>query len=217
MDTDRLELKTLVRITAVVLAVELAVILIASVVPFSGLVVLGAGRLVQIGLMLYLLSRWDRGGAAIGLRQSEIRPGLKTGLIWSAGFGLLVAAGYGLMRVMGLNPVHWLGGGLSTDSLKIFLYFLVGGLVSPVAEEIFFRGMVYGYFRRWGRLLALTASTAFFALAHVPNSGIPIFQIVGGILFALAFEATRNLMTPITIHVLGNWAIYAVLLTRISQ
>jgi membrane protease YdiL (CAAX protease family) len=33
-------------------------------------------------------------------------------------------------------------------------------------------------------------------------------QIIGGIVFALAYEASGNLLVPITIHVLGNLAIF---------
>jgi hypothetical protein len=35
-------------------------------------------------------------------------------------------------------------------------------------------------------------------------------QIVGGVLFAIAYEIEGNLMTPITIHSLGNLAIFTI-------
>jgi hypothetical protein len=34
-------------------------------------------------------------------------------------------------------------------------------------------------------------------------------QAVGGILFAVAYEVERSLLVPITIHVLGNLAIFS--------
>jgi len=53
-------------------------------------------------------------------------------------------------------------------------------------------------------------STLTFVLVH-PSAfhGIPLTQAVGGILFALTYEKERNLMAPITLHVLGNSAIFA--------
>jgi hypothetical protein len=43
------------------------------------------------------------------------------------------------------------------------------------------------------------------------NTGfIPITQLVGGIVFALAYEKEKNLMAPITIHCLGNLAIFSI-------
>ncbi|MBW2341949.1 MAG: CPBP family intramembrane metalloprotease [Deltaproteobacteria bacterium] len=38
--------------------------------------------------------------------------------------------------------------------------------------------------------------------------GIPLPQVVGGIVFAVAYEIEGSLMVPITIHVLGNLAIF---------
>jgi membrane protease YdiL (CAAX protease family) len=92
------------------------------------------------------------------------------------------------------------------------MFFVVGGVLSPVAEEVLFRGVLYGFFRRWGVAAALIASTLLFVAAHRPGSVLPIPQIVGGVLFALAFERTRNLMTPITIHVLGNLGLFVLAL-----
>jgi hypothetical protein len=36
-----------------------------------------------------------------------------------------------------------------------------------------------------------------------------VTQVVGGILFAAAYEIEKNLVVPITIHCLGNLAIFA--------
>jgi membrane protease YdiL (CAAX protease family) len=57
--------------------------------------------------------------------------------------------------------------------------------------------------------LALIGTTVIFVLAHAIISRIPLTQIVGGIVFAVAYEVEGNLMVPITIHVLGNMAIFA--------
>jgi len=57
---------------------------------------------------------------------------------------------------------------------------------------------------------ALLLSTAVFVMAHAIFQWIPLPQIVGGILFAAAYEKEKNLMVPITIHVLGNMAIFSI-------
>jgi membrane protease YdiL (CAAX protease family) len=47
-------------------------------------------------------------------------------------------------------------------------------------------------------------------MPHYPTSGtaIPITQLIGGILFAVAYEIEKNLLVPITIHFMGNLAIF---------
>jgi hypothetical protein len=99
---------------------------------------------------------------------------------------------------------------LPSESNRLFNFLLVGALIGPVAEEIFFRGILYGFFRRWGIPAAVLLSTLLFILPHSQSSGLalPITQLIGGILFAVAYEIEKNLLVPITIHCLGNLAIF---------
>ena len=69
--------------------------------------------------------------------------------------------------------------------------------------------MVYGYLRRWGLWPALALSTLIFTLLHTGAAGIPIPQFVGGLVFAAAYEIEKKLLVPITIHVLGNLALFS--------
>ena len=89
---------------------------------------------------------------------------------------------------------------------------LVGAFIAPVAEEILFRGILYGFFRRWGMTTALVLSTLIFVFSHSSRQTIPATQIIGGILFAVAYEKEKNLVVPIIIHVLGNLAIFVLAL-----
>jgi membrane protease YdiL (CAAX protease family) len=119
-----------------------------------------------------------------------------------------------ILMIAGLHPADLIAANFPSTQPGLFFFFVVGGIISPVAEEIFFRGMLYGYFRRWGMWAALLLSTAVFVTAHAIFHRVPVPQIVGGILFALAYEKEKNLMVPITIHVLGNLAIFTLSLVR---
>lgn len=205
---------TLAAAAAWVLAVEITATWWLHRTVLSSLPLLGLARLLQAAGMLWLVVRLEGGLHAVGLAPRSWWAGLKTGALWSAGFALAAAAGMGLVRLSGGNPLamlyHPLPGGLD----DLLLFFLVGGLIGPLAEEIGFRGIIYTFFRRWGVAPALVASTAIFVALHAVH-GIPYTQIVGGIVFALAFETSRNLMVPVTIHALGNLAIFALSLTFI--
>ena len=84
----------------------------------------------------------------------------------------------------------------------------MGGLISPLTEEIFFRGLIYGFFLRWGWPLALALSTLSFVAAHLPAE-VWLPQLVGGLVFALAYRVSGSLAAPAVIHVLGNLAIFS--------
>jgi len=53
-------------------------------------------------------------------------------------------------------------------------------------------------------------------LAHPIFPGIPLPQVVVGIVFAVAYEIEGSLMVPITIHILGNLAIFTLSLISSS-
>ena len=55
---------------------------------------------------------------------------------------------------------------------------------------------------------ALVLSTLIFVFSHASRHTIPVTQVIGGILFAVAYEREKNLLVPIMIHVLGNLAIF---------
>jgi membrane protease YdiL (CAAX protease family) len=118
----------------------------------------------------------------------------------------------GLLHLAGINALRLLETPLPESIVSIFFYLLIGGVIGPLAEEIFFRGIVYGYLRRWGVFAAVAVSTLLFVLPHLTGGNLPVTQIVGGIVFALAYEKEKNLMVPITIHCLGNLAIFGLTL-----
>lgn len=48
---------------------------------------------------------------------------------------------------------------------------IASSVVAAVAEEVFFRRLVYGWLERWGAALAIGGSAALFAAIHVPSTG----------------------------------------------
>lgn len=81
---------------------------------------------------------------------------------------------------------------------------LLGTVVGPVFEEIFFRGFCYPILRnRWGKFWGITLSAAFFAGIH--HTGFvfwPVFVL--GVALAYLYEKRRSLVASITLHVTHN-------------
>jgi membrane protease YdiL (CAAX protease family) len=209
MVVKTIETKIVFLALAAVVTTEVA---IRGFIPESGqspMFVLGVGRVVQVLILLVIVSIWGTGSSSIGLARGQILTGVERGLIWSGVFGICACLGFAVLYATNINPLKLIKTHVPPSTQGIVLFFVVGGLVAPIAEEVFFRGIVYGFLRRWGVLLALIGTTVIFVLAHAIISRIPLTQIVGGIVFAVAYEMEGNLMVPITIHVLGNMAIFA--------
>jgi hypothetical protein len=199
-------LKTVGMALSMTIMVEILAALSIMGLALPSLAVTGLARLVQTALILWIVVRFEQGFAGIGLGKKDWIAGLKYGLLWSAGFGLAAALGFSLFYLFDYNALLWIRTPLPAG-FERGLFFLVGGLIAPISEEIFFRGILYGYLRRWGMVFALIVTTVIFVMLHAVQ-GFPLAQLVGGIVFALAYEASGSLLVPITIHVLGNLAIF---------
>jgi membrane protease YdiL (CAAX protease family) len=205
MESDRIKMKTL-------LVATVALVLLESV-SFSAvsaaMVATGLARCVGICILLAITLKMQGRLDIIGLRSSAIGSGILRGIVWSKGFGAVVAVGWVAGRLAGIIPVGLFQSRMPQQPADIFTYFVVGAGVAPIAEEIYFRGLVYGYLRRWGPVAAILGSTLLFVAVHPDLQHIPFPQIVGGLLFALSYEVEKNLMVPIVIHMSGNLALFS--------
>jgi membrane protease YdiL (CAAX protease family) len=209
MEANKFTLKTLAISIAVVLAMETVFRLTLAGQTVSPLLALGITRCIEAVLLVFIANRFEKDPNAIGLSKSKLYPGLKRGLVWSAGFGIAAGILFAVLLAAGINPLKLVHTPLPSAPRQIILFYLVGGVIGPVWEEIFFRGFIFGFFRRWGLYTAILISTALFVLPHYDGSHLPLTQIVGGIVFAIAYEKEKSLVVPITIHCLGNIAMFS--------
>ncbi|MBW1732830.1 MAG: CPBP family intramembrane metalloprotease [Deltaproteobacteria bacterium] len=212
MEAGRLQTKTLIVCLGTVIIAEAAARVGSGL--FHPMILSGLVRLVETTLMVTTVLLLEKGLAPIGLTGEGILRGLRAGCIWSAGFGVITLIGFSLMAWAGMNPLALIYTPLPTGPFDRILFFLVAGLVGPVAEEVFFRGLLYGFFRQWGAPAAVLLSTLLFILAHPAPSGVPITRIVGGLVFALAYEVEKDLLAPIIIHASANTAIFTLSLIQ---
>ena len=212
MEANKITLKTLAISIAAVFAIETVFRLAISGQPGFPLPALGIIRILEALLLVFIAHRFEKNPNAIGLSRSKMLPGLVRGLIWSVCFGIAAGILFLVLFAAGINPLKLVNTPLPSAPGQIFIFFLVGGVIGPVWEEIFFRGIIFGFFRRWGVYAAILISTALFVLPHYDGRHLPLTQIVGGIVFAIAYEKEKSLMVPVTIHCLGNVAIFSLTL-----
>ena len=209
MEAKKTTLKTVVISIAAVLMTEVLFRPAIAALFVSPLPVIGITRMAEIILLILIVVQFEKNAGAIGLTPGEMFSGFKKGLIWSACFGIAAIVLFVLLYLTGINALRMLYSPLPHPKLLVLLYLLVGGVIGPVAEEIFFRGILYGFFRQWGVYTAVALSTFLFVLPHLTGGNLPFTQIVGGVVFAIAYEREQSLLAPITIHCLGNLAIFS--------
>jgi membrane protease YdiL (CAAX protease family) len=210
METNEIKLSTLVISILGIAAVELVARILISRDLLAPLTGVGMARLAQIIFLMTLIKLREKRLSIIGLASTNLFRGFKRGLLWSISFGVGAAIVLFIIYLAGIKVTALFRMQLPSESSRLIAFLLAGVLIGPIAEEIFFRGILYGFFRRWGIPFAVILSTLLFVLPHAPSSGpaIPVTQLIGGILFAVSYEIEKNLLVPITIHSLGNLAIF---------
>ena len=206
MGSAPISLGFLITSLAMVVLIEASMAQISPWLQLSRLWMLCVTRAIQLAAVLALFAKISNDWQALGLERRTWRKGLKKGLIWSGGFAIIAGLLFLGLFIAGQNPFLIIRTPLPSAPAQQVLFFGVGGIIAPITEEVIFRGLIFGYLRRWGFTAALLISTALFAVLHLP--ALPVTQIVGGMVFAIAYHVEDSLIVPIVIHMLGNLAIF---------
>lgn len=209
MEAGKIKLITLILAVAVLLLIEAAarmLMVTGSCTPVTATLL---ARLGQTALILGIVFWLQDGAADVGLDRARIRPGLKAGLHWSLVFGGVVAVVLAAMTAAGENPLLFFSYRPDAEGNALWPYILTGAVAAPFTEELFFRGVFYGYCRRWGAAAAVVLTTAVFSAMHLGETPVPLNQVIGGVIFCVAYEIEKSLWTPFVIHGLGNAALFS--------
>jgi membrane protease YdiL (CAAX protease family) len=166
----------------------------------SGLVTLLAELALLLPVWWFGVRRYRLPWSSVGLRPFAPVRGLGLGcaflllgfwftLTWSLFLSL-----FGQRTQPDLLPLF--GGGVGGLLLALF----TGGLIAPIAEEVFFRGFVFaGLYQQLGLRRALVLNAILFALVHIlPTSWPPIFLL--GVLFAVLYAQTQSIWPAVLVH-----------------
>lgn len=161
----------------------------------------------------------------IGRKAEEMRLSHLTKEPWQ-NFALAAIAAIGMS--LGLNLMLELTGMINKSVSyqavakdQYSAYFVVGiicyGMISPIAEEFLFRGILYNYMRRFLDLKkAILLSAAVFGVYHMnPVQGIYAFLM--GCLIAYAYEYFGSFLAPVCIHAAANILAYCLSYTSIAM
>jgi len=172
---------------------------------FSPIFFTGIIRVFEIIIIIIYILKKEGHCRSVGCGISQLKTGLKYGLVWSFLFGIIVfSIFYIYILFFKINLFNMIRMPIPDSLMNQIGNFFIGCMIGPFAEEIVFRGVIYGFFRKWGIIIACCLSTLIFVFLHLNAPVIPLTQIVGGILFAVSYEHTKILYTPVTIHILGN-------------
>ncbi|WP_020060499.1 CPBP family intramembrane glutamic endopeptidase [Bacillus sp. 123MFChir2] len=93
----------------------------------------------------------------------------------------------------------------NVNFFTVLIAFISAAVISPVYEEIFYRGFLYRWLRtRLGMIVAIFLSSVIFTIIHIPTYNAMPVNFLSGIVFAWAYERTNSIWAPVIIHGLTN-------------
>ena len=168
--------------------------------PVAGLATLVVELVLLLPVWWFGIRKYGLPWSSVGLRRFDAGRGLGLGCLFLLGAYAFNVAWSLFLALLGLRTqpdmLQYFGGGIGGLLVALF----TGGIVAPIAEEIFFRGFVFaGLYRKHGLGPALVLSAILFALLHIlPTSWPPIFVL--GVLFALLYEQTGSIWPAVAAH-----------------
>ena len=176
-----------------------------------------AGLSVGAALLAVSYLRFIRPGV-LTAADLGIRPGRLAG---DVGTGLLL----GIMALVLSAMVQALLGGLGVRQTQLqdlrcvrdfplagfFAILFAGGVLAPIAEELFFRGYVFRtYLRTRGPLVAYGLSSLLFATLHLNLPALlPILMLA--VVFCWAYQRTGSIVPSMVAHALNNSVAFVIL------
>jgi len=203
-------------------AIATAVSLVAILVPSAALGLLGV-PFDSDGLIIAMMAisgvaaiigtvaavRWPRPTtwAAVG-----IRPASRGWLALGAGLGAVTMllntgtvylyatlTGDDSIPVERVAMMEVLGGPLWQSVLMLAL----GVVLIPIGEELIFRGVIFGWMRRWPLPVAVIVSALVFAVMHGFSVVFPV-AVVLGIVTAMIYHHSGSIWPAVMLHAVNN-------------
>ncbi len=159
--------------------------------------------LVALITVYFALRKYNLSWKAIGFNYSKgVSNNRKTIILYI--FVLLVVAGVNLAfmyLIVDINPNSRSGDIKDPTLFRVLIAYASAVVVSPIYEEILYRGFLYQAFRNSiGKSMAIVLSAILFSLVHLPSYDILLINFINGILLALIYEKTKSIYSPIIVH-----------------
>ena len=172
---------------------------------------------VDLALLGVTYFRFIRPGvltmADLGLGRMVTLRHVGLGLLVGVGVLLVSAAIQSVMQALGVRQTQLVDLQCIRDFplAGFFGVVLAGGVMAPIAEEVYFRGFVFrSYLQSRGPLVAYGVTSLLFALLHLNLPAIlPILAL--SFIFCFAYQKTGSIVPSVIGHAVNNTAAFCIL------
>lgn len=173
-------------------------------------VVILASYAALVGTTFAVAARYGDPRELLAIRRTPVRRTAGIVVITFAGAALatrLLEPIFHGVRAQGIDPMPFPGGASATVGLA--LAFLGVAVAGPVAEELYFRGLLQGALAPFGQLVAVGVTAAVFGAVHFVPAAIPVL-VVYGLLLGVIRWRTNSIVPGAVAHALNNGVAIAI-------
>ncbi|TFD99495.1 CPBP family intramembrane glutamic endopeptidase [Jeotgalibacillus salarius] len=157
-------------------------------------------------LTFYLILFKEKGNlSSLGVKTLPLRH-FKTVIVWS-----FIQIIIGILYVLILETFAGGSANAKTESLEsqtlmmFLLAFTSAAIISPIYEELFYRGLIYTWLRQRVSILpAMLISATIFTVVHIPTYNTLPINFIGGLIAAWVYEKTGAILSSILVHASFN-------------
>lgn len=182
---------------------------LSGFLPHGAVLALGAGAALALVEASLALALADGGGLGVRIRVLALHPPPRP-WFWLP-LGLAAGAGLWALAVIATSVVP----STSESAMQSFVSWPSGllaaamlAVVVPVAEELFFRGFVFGTLEASSRSIAFGSAWLLFVVAHAPQTfgqwGALVAILIAGFGLTALRAASRSLLVPVVAHLTYN-------------
>lgn len=169
-----------------------------------------------IGAVWVVFTRWR--GASLAALGWIGMPWRRRLLAVAIGWGAFFIAWFAFFLVEhagGQVSYYAMGIGAETSAAQVSTMLLLMGIVGPAAEELFYRGILFRWFRqRLSFWYAAVASAVLFGFAHIQPDAM-LNAAFAGIVFAALYERSGSLLMPTLAH--QTWNCTHIMITWLTE
>lgn len=135
---------------------------------------------------------------------------LKTGKTYVyivLGFIVMALTQYVMLGLLGVESTEQQRSQLGVETLKnsvvqSVIYILSVAVITPVKEEIMYRGILYRFLeKKYHFLVGIIVSSVVFGLLH---GGFPVTAMIMGMVLAILYKKTQSIFPSIILHITWN-------------
>lgn len=164
--------------------------------------------LVELGLLWWLLHKYNAKLSDLGLKKFTIWKGVLYILGGFILFAVLVAIAFVLVSILApsvdIDQAQDVGFEFGRAGIGLWVSFFVTVICAPIIEELYFRGLLLPTLtKRFGWIVGVVGSSAFFAILH-GQTNVIIYTFLLGCILSVFYIRLKSIIPGIALHMINN-------------